>query len=324
MAPRNKNIPFNKGTQSKGIPARPTWKGASSSEQTLIQETQALHRKQYMNLHNSPSRHETDHRTYSNDPTQVREWVVTSASGSQYPAEDCFQYSCDGSDNVASYGTCLPGYSNDFPSAVSEFSLSSHLRMYEFPDSRTSLDPVCTTAARESISLPIMGTDFPLNPGFIKNDYSLEENHNGNNWTTESYTIPGSSEMVHSTSAGLHQKFPMDFSEDLPFDSYWREAQVSRPGISCDGVVPCTSSQVPFSPLSAVAMDPSVSSYSQNSFYPLHTGSPGSSSTQEDLPSLENHGMSEDDFIMNFCSYNYDTKSDLTRWAETTLQASML
>ena len=322
MASRNKNIPFSKGSQSNGIPARPAWKGVSSSEQAFVQGTQALHRKQYMSLHNSPPRYDIDHRTYSNDPT-VREWVVSSASGSQYPAEDSFQYSYHGSNNATSYGPNLPEYANNFQSAVSEISLSSHVRMYDIPDPRISMDLTCTAATSDAMTMPVMGTNFPSDPGYIENAYSME--NDANTWTTESHAVPDSSEMVYSTSAGLHQKFPMDLSEDLQSDSYWREAQISRLSISCDGVIPCTSSQMPFSPLSAIAMDPSVSSYSQNSFYPLNTGSPGSSGTQEDLPSLENNGIKDEEYVLTLVdgqatftsSYNCDAQSDHTRWARS-------
>ena len=330
MASKNKNIPFSKGIQSQGIPTRPALKGISSSEQTLAQETQVLHRKQCTDLHNGPSRHNIDHRTY-NDPTQVREWVVTSASGSQYPAEDIFQYPCDGQDSAASYATHLPDCSNTFQSAISEFSLSSHVRMYEFPDSRTSMDSVYTAATSDA-TMPIMGASFHLDPSYMENDYSFDFPHDGNAWTTESHTLPGSSEMVYSTSAGLHQKFSLDFTEGLQFDSHWREPQISRPEIPCDGFIPCTSGHVPISPLSAIPMDPSVSSYSQNSLFPLHNGSPESSSTQEDLPSLDTHGIPSDEYTTTLMdgtvkftsSCEFDTQSDLTRWAEITLQRGML
>ena len=150
--------------------------------------------------------------------------------------------------------------------------------------------------------MPTCATTFPVDPEFIDYGFSAEENFDCNAWASaeaQSYSIPDTVDMMYSTSAEFHQEISINHGEDPQLHTLWIDEQPLRQEHSHGGVLPYISGRIPLSPLSAVPMDPSVSSYSQNSFYPALTGSPVSSTAQEELPCLDPTGIADDDYNLS-------------------------
>ncbi|KAL9109152.1 MAG: hypothetical protein Q9187_008198, partial [Circinaria calcarea] len=184
---------------------------------------------------------------------------------------------------------------------------------------------MCTTNAGDTLAMPTCATTLPLDSDFNDYGFSAEESFDCNAWATaeaQSYNIPDSVEMMYTTSAEFHQEMSINHGEDPRLHTLWIEDQTIQQGRNHGGVLPYTSGQMPLSPLSAVPMDPSVSSYSQNSFYPAYTGSPISSTAHEELPCLDPTGITDEDYNLSTLklegtfrlpmSYQYDAQLDMT------------
>ena len=241
------------------------------------------------------SRPHVDQRSYSSDPMEVRKWVATSATGSQSPTGVSYPVlsGISRSHDISTSALSLTGGSDALLS-VSEFPLSSQTKTFEFQDPRLS-SATCTTGPGDSLSMTMCG-QLPMDSDFLEQGFSNDE-HYAYGWASESqpYAMPGSVEMMYTTSADFRQDLSSNYNDSLQYHSRWTETNPQRIDLSNEGVASCSTSQVILSPLSAVAMDPSISSYSHNSYLPFQMGSPGSSSSQEDPPPLEPNGATEDD-----------------------------
>ena len=321
MASRTKSNPFSKTYPNNGVTGKPTW-NTSLGDQDLASFTHGHHRLDNVHVQNGHSRPTTDHRTYSNDPKKVHQWMIDSATGSQSSTDIGFHvpHVAHGHD-FSHPGVTLSDQFSAMQSSISEVSLSSHVSMLGFHDPRASSDIACTASARDAMTMATYG-DFPLEPDFISTRYSTDENSGYDTWAaaeTQSYVIPSSVDMVYSTSAELHHGY-MDYNGDSWLRSHWPEAQYQT--LEHDHALPFPSNQTVVSPLAAVAMERSISSFSQNSFFVPHTGSPQSSTTQEEPLSVELKGFLDDDYSVpplnmdgtstlppsyNFCAGESDT-----------------
>ena len=324
MAPRRKNQPFSKDIPCDGLLGHHDWKSSSlPSDHCLVPVSQGPCGQEYASPRNSTCRGPMDHRTYSNDRSQVRRWAVASATGSQSPTNNSFHLvpGSSHSYDISNSGLTLAHHA--MQATVSELSLSNHSRTSDFPYQ----DIMCTTSAGDTMAMPTCATTFPLEPGFNDYGFSAEENFDCNAWAraeAQSYNIPDSVDMMYSTSADFHQEISVAHSEEPRLHTLWIDEQPLRQEHNHNGAMPYISGQMPLSPLSAVPMDPSVSSYSQNSFYPAYTGSPVSSTAQEELPCLDPTGVADDDYNLSTLklegtfrlpmSYQqYELQSDMTK-----------
>ena len=323
MASRTKDNPFSKSHPNDGFTKKSTWK-TSSGDQDLASLSHGTHRREHVHVQNDTCRQITNNRTYSNDPSQVHKWVVNSATGSQSPTDNTFLQASgiSSSHDVSHSGFTLQDPFSAMQSSVSEVSLSSRVRMYDFHDPRASSDIICTASAGDAMTMAMYET-FPPELDFIDTGYQIDESCDYDTWVTgeaQSY-IPSSMDMVYSTSAEMHHDFA-DCTRETWLRPQWPEAQYQR--LEHGHTLPLSSGHTSFSPLTAVAMEPSISAFSQNSFFPPHTGSPRSSTTQEEPPSVELNGFPDEecaipplsmDGTTNFStSYNFcDGQSDISR-----------
>ena len=227
---------------------------------------------------------------------EVRKWVAASATGSQSPNGASYSVlsGISRSHDISTSALSLPGGGSDALLSVSEFPLPSQTRAFEFQDPRTSPSVPCTASPGDALTMAMCG-QLSMESDFLEQGFSHDE-HYAYDWAeTQSYVMPGSVEMMYTTSADFRQDLSSNYNDSLQYHPKWSEANLQRIDLSHEGAISCSTSQAILSPLSAVAMDPSISSYSHNSYLPFHLGSPGSSSSQEDPPPLEPNGVTEDD-----------------------------
>lgn len=325
MAPRRKDEPFSKDIPCDGLLSSHNWKTlSSSSDYCLVPVSQGPHGQEYTSQRNAICKGSMDHRTYSNDRSQVRRWAAASATGSQSPTNNNFHLVPGSSQSYenSDSGLTLPHHASIMQSTVSELSLSNHSENFDFPQ-----DAMCTTSAGDTMAMPTCVSTFPLDPDFNDYRFSAEENFDCNAWAraeAQSYNIPDSVDMMYSTSAEFHQEISITHGEDPRLHALWIDEQPLRQEQNHSGIMPYISGQLPVPPPSAVPMDPSVSSYSQNSFYPAYTGSPVSSTAQEELPCLDPAGIADDDYNLStlklegtfrlpMSCHQYDVHSDMTK-----------
>ena len=228
------------------------------------------------------------YRTYFDDPKQVRQWVA-SAAGSQCSNDEfcpVLPGTSKGNENLTGLYASEPDYSRDsaLHSSVSLVSASCYNDIANFHE-----DNMCTASAGNSITMA-GGNIYALNPLLHDTDLATEQ-VNYDAWSTtghQPFAIPGAVDMMYTTSADLHSSTHGDYSDELGLQSYWTGTQFPEQEGYQEGHIPCSTNAFDWSPTSATLMDPSISSsYSQSSLLAPHSDSLRSSTTQEDVISID-------------------------------------
>ena len=267
----------------------------------------------------------TGYRTYFDDPKQVRQWVA-SATGSQ-PSTDKIYPMVPGSTQGCEASTGLYATGPDFAespalhSSVSQISVSSYAGISRFHE-----DDVCTASAGSAVAMagcPLYPLDSDFNDGDLMRSqpsydaWSVADNH--------SFATPAAVDMMYTTSGGMHPNMHGDYSDETGLQPYWTGVQLHEQDDVHGGRFPCSTNTLTWSPASAAAMDPSLSSsYSQSSFLPPHSGSLRSSTTQEDVLSIDLDRTAEEKYRISpltigapmqlaSSSEGYDDHTDMTR-----------
>ena len=236
-----------------------------------------------------------EHGTFFNDPAQVQQWVVTSATGSALPLD--YTTALSGNrhggqvyNDATSTGPFLSGSTYD-----SHFSLSDDTGLSEFPGTGALLNGTSGVASGMAVSAV-----HPLDIDFNDDDASASAYLPCDPWTcvdTGSYAVPGSTEMMYTTSADSHRYEEAEQLVNSQFHSSWPEARYPGTDLLSNDYDACALDQSVWCPPGSTTMNPSISSssFSQGSYFPQLAGSPTSFSTQEDLHSLdpnEDYGFS--------------------------------
>ena len=239
------------------------------------------------------SRLEVDSRTY-NDPMHVHQWRVSSATGSQFPLDGHHAGLSDrGFYNDTENGfrnavRGMDGFSSHRYPAISHVALPCSSRI----DYQTEgLSNACTTSAEET---RIAGHDtFLPGPDYDAGECLVGDDNQYTTWCTDGlqYNMPAAVDMTYTTSEDMHPETHISY-DDLSLALQWKSSQYQGHGNFSEKPVSFGSSTMTWSPVSPLAMEPSISSsYSQNSFRPPVTGSPKSSTGYEDtLPNEMPYG----------------------------------
>ena len=239
----------------------------------------------------------SDHRTFFNDPNEVRQWVANSATGSN-PCDEITSYDTSGliHGDISSTmdGSCFP---ENVSSSHSMFPYVS-LPASSVPGiSGPSMDfNVCTTSAGMCSSTM---TTFPsfLHRSYAGDDMkSLRSGLPNEEWPTDCnqvYPTPLIEEIMCGDEKVLQDAMPLGhFYENSGVQSCW---PIVTSSVGTEGPPPLTMD--PLNPLYwpsslAMAAETSVSSsYSHGSDMMQHPSPPESSSTQEDGWPIEHPSM---------------------------------
>ena len=295
MAPRRNN-PFSRNDASERLSAGKSLKVSCRS--SGLDNSSVAHPEKLAALRSGSLRPRSGRESYFNDPTQVHQWVETSASGGQSAIDNLYPLS--GYENA--FGGPNPdldasGYSFPSHSSVSNVSFPYDI-MAPVPGSSLSYDEMCKANAEGN---SLMGLDPTLPRGF-QMDMNMQITgppHYEPAWPyvdSQAYSMPGGVDMMYTTSSSSH---PVGNADSLDFSSSGFMANFQGNEDINGTEIPYTSGSLSWSPTAAVALNPSVSpSYSQGSQAALQSSSPHSNVTQEDVLSLDLNQAGDDEFNM--------------------------
>ena len=238
-----------------------------------------------------------EHRTYSNDPAQVRQWAAGTVSG-YGPIEDSL--------NQQSFG---PSIGNDTMMSRSDSQvpgsypmLRSHVASLPVPHASHMFDTGLDTSFSEVTSTPgdpVHGlpTSLIQQPPCLNLDMDLSGGQYQE--STWSYPTPTADDMVYSNSAAM----PSNIMDPWPQMPCQAGQELTNNGF------PCASNSMAWSPLSAV--DPSVaSSHSQSSFIGQQPDTPLSQAFHDGTWSSDHQGNMDPE-NSNFQGFNLGEPTQL-------------
>ena len=196
-----------------------------------------------------------EHKTYSNDPAQVRQWAASSATGfapfEDHTFQQQFNANLSSETMMTRTESHIPGSFPMSRSHVSPFSIPQATQMFD-TGLRTSYNELCVPNAGNSMDGLPTGLS-ATQPACLSGEVNFPGGqYQDGSW---SYPTPSAEDMMYPNSAAM----PGTFMDAWPQVACQPGQELPNPGF------PCTSNPISWSPLSAI--DPSVSSsHSQSSY----------------------------------------------------------
>ena len=265
----------SKGQGSSGSPA-----GSFHDEQPLFRS--------------SASVASSDHRTFFNDPAQVRQWAVNSATGSDTAVDFLGYGHCSASYGIdPSMTTAVPhmqGSVSVLRSDTSHLSFHNLTHMPETNGTGINYDTFSSTTLGNTTSPIESGLGFHPFQDIDSNVGHLEEQYPREFWH---FPATDADDAMFTNPVAPSVLARGGSNGDSGYHSGWSMTPVQTGDEILSAGLPCTSYPMAYSPLSAV--DPSVSSsFSQNSFLGQQPNTPISPAFHEAAWSSEQAGTLED------------------------------
>ncbi len=293
-----KNNPFT-GSRLNGIVpdkkcSKP--KNAARGQDVSVLPAGSLNDEQFL-FRSSASMTSSDHRTFFNDPAQVRQWAANSAAGSDtfvdVPAYGHCSASYGIDPSMTTVAPQMPGSVSALRSDVSHFSFQPLSHMPETNGAGLNYEAFSPTSTGNATSPVDPRLGFQPFQDIDSNLGALEEQYPREFWQFP--TTGADNEMF------TNQVAPSSLAMGAPNeDSGYRSGWPMAPAQTGDEIlgtgVPCTAYPLACSPLSAV--DPSVcSSFSQSSFLGPQPNTPISPTFQEGTWPAEQAGTLEENAV---------------------------
>ena len=223
------------------------------------------------------------------DSVQVQQWAVNSATGPPNFGEsldDCYPIASQANDLSTTGAEFQVSGSFSSPrSLISHVCLPHSTRTSVTSGQEILCDRLCPAGAGvvdsdADLYLGLRrGSDFETNVTFPREDCSHDIWSDGN---SQSYPTPATDDMNYSNYTALHPLASDDPNEEPEVRSFWPMIPSQSGDEMQDGTMPCGTYPVTWSPLSAVGIEPAVSSsYSHSNFLAQQPTTP-ISSTRED------------------------------------------
>lgn len=262
-----KSSPFTGARMSSNAPDKKCskTKDSSNGQESSVLPAGSFHDEQPL-FRSNASMSSSDHRTFFNDPAQVRQWAVNSATGSDTAVDVPGYGQCSASYGIdPSMTTVVPRMQGSVSLLRSDVSHMSFHNLTHIPETNgigINYDTFSPTASGNTTS--------PIEPGlgfhpFQDLDSSvghLEEQYPQEFWQ---FPATGADDAMFTNPVPPSLLAIGGPNGDSGYRSGWSMTPVQTGDEILSAALPCTSYPTAYSPLSAV--DPSVSSsFSQSSF----------------------------------------------------------
>ena len=298
--PVKKNNPFTGGRLSGNAPDKKCLK-AKAKDPSKVQDASVFsagpfHDEQLL-FRSNASMTGSDHRTFFNDPAQVRQWAANSATGSDTIADAPGYGQCSASYGInPSMTTVAPqmqGSASVLRSDVSRISFQHLSHLPETNGTGVNYDAFARTNAGSTASPIDPGLGFHTFQDIDSNLGTLDEQYSREFWQ---FPTAGADDVMFTNQVTPNLLAMGGRSDDSGYRSGWSMAPVRAGDDIISTGVPCTSYPMACSPLSAV--DPSVSSsFSQSSFLGPQPNTPISPAFQEGTWSADHAGTLEENAV---------------------------
>lgn len=290
-----KNNPFTGSRLSGNLPDKKCLQAKDSSRGKDISVLPAgsLNDEQLL-FRSSGSMSSSDHRTFFNDPAQVRQWAANSATGSDtivdVPAYGHSSASYGIDPSMTSVAPQMPGCVSVLRSDVSHVSFQHLTHMPETNGAGPMYDAFSPTSAGNNASPIDPGLRFHQFQDIDSNVGALEEQYPRDFWQ---FPTTGTEDAMFASQVSPSSLAMGGHNEDSGYRSGWSMAPIQAGDEILGTGVPCTAYPIACSPLSAI--DPSVSSsFSQSSFLGPQPNTPISPAFQEGTWPAEQPGTLEE------------------------------
>ncbi len=293
-----KNNPFT-GSRLSGIVSDKNClqaKDSSRGQDFSVLPTGSLNDEQLL-FRSSGSMSSSGHRTFFNDPAQVRQWAANSATGSDTIVDVPSYRHCSASYGIDPSMTTaapqIPGCVSALRSDVSHVSFQHLTHMPETNGAGSVYDPFSPTSAGNTAS--------PIDPGLGFHQFQdidssvgvLEEQYPRDFWQ---FPTTGTDDVMFASQVAPSSLAMGGHNGDSGYRAGWSMAPIQAGDKILSTGVSSTAYPMACSPLSAV--DPSVSSsFSQSSFLGPQPNTPISPAFQEGTWPAEQNGTLEENAL---------------------------
>ena len=290
-----KNNPFTGGRSSGKVPDKksPKAKDSLTGQNAAVLPIGTFHDEQHL-FRSTASMTSSDHRTFFNDPAQVRQWAANSATGSDTIMDAPGYGNCSAGYGVdpsmTTVATQNPGSVSVLCSDVSQISFQHLTHMPETNGAGMNYNAFSPTTAGNTTSPIDSGLGFHPFQDIEGNVGSLDEQYPRDFWQ---FPTTATDDGMFTNQAASNPLAVEGHKSDSGYRSGWPMTPVQAGDEILSSGVPCTSYPMACSPLSAV--DQSVSSsFSHSSFLGPQPNTPISPEFHESTWSTELPGTIEE------------------------------